>query len=96
MTDGMPASSGETAFPPTTSRRTPCFVFPTSLLHLASPPAMTAVVEKHSHKDQSTGTAVQVTTPAIGDEKEFPDGGLRAWLVVAGCFVVNSVTVSFW
>lgn len=61
-----------------------------------SPPAMSAVVEKHSQKDQKAEPVVQVTTSAIGDEEDFPDGGLRAWLVVVGCFVVSSVTVSFW
>lgn len=58
---------------------------------------MSAVVEKPGQKDQNTETAAQViTTSTTEDEEDFPDGGLRAWLVVAGCFLVNSVTVSFW
>ena len=53
--------------------------------------------EKPGQKDRGTEAAVQVTTPsAIEDEEDFPDGGSRAWLVVIGCFVVNSVTVGFW
>lgn len=58
---------------------------------------MFPVEEKPNPKDRGTEAAVQVTAaPTIEDEEDFPDGGLRAWLVVVGCFVVNSVTVSFW
>lgn len=34
--------------------------------------------------------------PAIEDEAYFPDGGLRAWLVVIGCSVISAVVVGFW
>jgi len=58
---------------------------------------MFSVEEKPSQKDRSTEAVAQVVaTPTIKDEDDFPDGGLRAWLVVAGCFVVNAVTVGFW
>lgn len=53
--------------------------------------------EKPTQKGQGTEAALQVTAaPTIEDEEEFPDGGLRAWLVVIGCFVINSMTVGFW
>jgi len=58
---------------------------------------MLAVEEKPSQKDWSTEAVVQViAAPTIEDGEDFPDGGLRAWLVVIGCFVVNAVTVGFW
>ena len=58
---------------------------------------MFAVEEKPGQKGRSTEDVVQViSAPIIEDEEEFPDGGLRAWLVVVGCFVINAVTVGFW
>jgi hypothetical protein len=58
---------------------------------------MFVVEEKPSQKGRSTEDVVQViSAPIIEDEEEFPDGGLRAWLVIVGCFVVNAVTVGFW
>ena len=58
---------------------------------------MFAVEEKPGQKGRSTEEVVQViSAPIIEDEEEFPDGGLRAWLVVVGCFVINAVTVGFW
>ena len=58
---------------------------------------MFPIEEKPSQKGRDTEATVQVTTsPTIEDEEDIPDGGLRAWLVVIGCFFVNSVTVSFW
>lgn len=58
---------------------------------------MFSVEEKPSQKDQSAEAIAQVVAVStIEDEEDFPDGGLRAWLVVAGCFIVNAVTVSFW
>ena len=26
---------------------------------------------------------------------DYPDGGLRAWLVVLGCFLITAVTIGF-
>lgn len=58
---------------------------------------MFSVEEKLSQQGRGTEAAVQVVTaPTTEAEEDFPDGGLRAWLVVIGCFVVNTVTVSFW
>jgi len=58
---------------------------------------MFSVEETLSQKDGSAEVTAQViAAPTIEDEEDFPDGGLRAWLVVVGCFVVNTVTVSFW
>jgi hypothetical protein len=58
---------------------------------------MFRIEEEPNQKGRGTEAAVQVTAvPTIEDEEDFPDGGLRAWLVVVGCFVVNSVTVGFW
>ena len=58
---------------------------------------MFSVEKKTIQKGQSTEAVAQViAASAIEDEDDFPDGGLRAWLVVAGCFVVNAVTVGFW
>ena len=58
---------------------------------------MSPVEEKPSQKGRDTEVAVQLTAAlTIEDEEDFPDGGLRAWLVVIGCFVVNTVTVGFW
>jgi len=58
---------------------------------------MFAIEEKRSQKGQSTEDVVQVVAaPPMEDEEELPDGGLRAWLVVVGCFVVSAVTVGFW
>jgi len=58
---------------------------------------MFPIEEKTIQKGRGAEAAVQViTSPTIEDEEDIPDGGLRAWLVVIGCFVVNSVTVSFW
>jgi hypothetical protein len=48
--------------------------------------------EKSSVKSQSTDVVVQT----LEDDEYFPDGGLRAWLVVVGCFVINAVAVGFW
>jgi len=57
---------------------------------------MFSVEEKPSQKDRSTEAAAQVIAASTIEDEDFPDGGLRAWLVVTGCFVVNAVTVSFW
>ena len=58
---------------------------------------MFSVEEKPRQKDRSTEAVAHViAASSIEDEEDFPDGGLRAWLVVVGCFVVNSVTVGFW
>lgn len=56
---------------------------------------MPAVEEKRSQTGLSIEAVVQATA-AIEDEESFPDGGLRAWLVVVGCFVVSAVVVGFW
>lgn len=57
---------------------------------------MSAVEGKLGQEGRGTEAAVQVISmPAIDDE-ELPDGGLRAWLVVVGCFFVNAVVVGFW
>jgi hypothetical protein len=32
--------------------------------------------------------------PCQADD-DFPDGGLQAWLVVLGCFIITAVTVGF-
>ena len=58
------------------------------------PPVMSIVEEKTSRKCPSVEAVV--VTPAIEDEEFFPDGGLRAWLAVAGCFVINAVIIGFW
>jgi hypothetical protein len=58
---------------------------------------MFAGEEKLAQEGQGAEAVIQVvTTDAIDDEEFFPDGGLRAWLVVIGCFSVNSVIVGFW
>lgn len=58
---------------------------------------MFVVEEKSSQKGRGTETVTQViASPTVEDEEDFPDGGLRAWLVVVGCFVVSAVTVGFW
>jgi hypothetical protein len=58
---------------------------------------MFTIEEKPSQKGQSTEEVAQVVVaPTIDDEEELPDGGLRAWLVVIGCFVVNAVAIGFW
>ena len=55
---------------------------------------MFVIKEKPSQKGLSTETVVQaIAVPTI--DEELPDGGLRAWLVVIGCFVVNAVTLGF-
>jgi len=62
-----------------------------------SPLVMSPAEEKPSQKDRGTEAALQVTAAlTIEDEEDFPDGGLRAWLVVVGCFAINSMTVGFW
>lgn len=58
---------------------------------------MFAVEEKLGQNGRSAEAAVEVITASTTEDvEEFPDGGLRAWLVVVGCFVVNAVTVGFW
>lgn len=57
---------------------------------------MFAVEAEPSQKGQSAEAVVQVIAATTIDEEELPDGGLRAWLVVVGCFAVNAVTISFW
>ena len=58
---------------------------------------MSTAEEKSSGEGRSDEIVVQVIpAPRIEDEEYFPDGGLRAWLVVAGCFVITAVTVGFW
>lgn len=57
---------------------------------------MFAVEEEPSQKGRNAETVLQVTAAPTIDEEELPDGGLRAWVVVVGCFVVNAVTVGFW
>lgn len=53
--------------------------------------------EKLGQKGRSPEAVDQViSTPTIEDEEFFPDGGLRAWLVVAGCFLISAVVVGFW
>ncbi|KAF9792940.1 MFS general substrate transporter [Thelephora terrestris] len=57
---------------------------------------MFAGEEKLTQEGQGAEAVIQaVTTDAIDDEEFFPDGGLRAWLVVIGCFSVNSVVIGF-
>lgn len=58
---------------------------------------MSAVEEKPGQKDLSIEVVVQSITPPVDEDEEFfPDGGLRAWLVVVGCFVVSAVVIGFW
>ena len=58
---------------------------------------MSTAGEKSSGEGWSDEAVVQViTAPTVEDEEYFPDGGFRAWLVVAGCFVITAVTVGFW
>ena len=58
---------------------------------------MSVVEENTSRKDRGIEAVVQVIAPpTIEDEVFFPDGGLRAWLVVVGCFVANAVVIGFW
>jgi hypothetical protein len=53
---------------------------------------MPPVEERSDEKNRSTEAAVRVAE----DQENLPDGGLRAWLMVAGCFIVNATTVGFW
>lgn len=64
------------------------FASPTTL-----PPAMSTTDEKTSQKDQDAEAVAQVT--AAEEEESCPDGGLRAWLVVVGCFIINAVIIGF-
>jgi len=57
---------------------------------------MFSVEEKPGQKGLSTEAVSQVIAAPTIEDEDFPDGGLRAWLVVVGCFVVNAVTVGFW
>lgn len=60
---------------------------------------MSAIEEKPSQKGRGIGleAVVQVVAPpTIEDEEFYPDGGLRAWLVVVGCCIISAVVVGFW
>lgn len=51
---------------------------------------MSSINEKLSKEDRSVNVVIQAV-----DEEECPDGGLRAWLVVIGCFIITAVSFGF-
>lgn len=60
---------------------------------------MSTIEEKPSQGGRGIEAVIQIIAPpAIEDDSEvfFPDGGLRAWLVVIGCFIISAVVVGFW
>lgn len=59
---------------------------------------MSAVEEKPSQRGRGIEAVVHVIAPssAVEDDEFLPDGGLRAWLVVIGCFVISAIVVGFW
>jgi hypothetical protein len=71
--------------------------FSTLVLRYLLPPVMLTSEEKTSLNGKDPEPGVQVTpAPVIEEEEFFPDGGLRAWLVVVGCFIITAVVVGFW
>jgi hypothetical protein len=50
--------------------------------------------DPHSEKTVA-GNVLEEPAEVLQIDSDYPDGGLRAWLVVLGCFLITAVTIGF-
>jgi len=68
----------------------------TSVLKVSKPLDSSMSVSQSEKTDLASGKKVADILEAaqtLQDNDDFPDGGLRAWLVVLGCFIITAVAV---